>query len=267
MMLAVLVWAQVAAAPSKPVDSTYASEALRAVVAATAIANKEAPPALNAYRAHLESEIGLLIVDTLGRERIGQVEQIGSRATWSRDSGYNAHVLGYRAQSAGVPFSMVGMFDGWSLPMLYGQRLLLGVEGSGQGKSEVRQRGSRRDTVVAVHPFAADRELYYRYEGGDTVAVLNVGNRRIPLVRIRVKPNLSSETSFGAFDGEIDIDANHHEIVRMRGEFVVNKPAEMSLTAKAWRTPNSSTPSTRDGIGCRQRSESSFRRRSGSWAA
>src|SRR4051812_48032206 len=132
MMLGVLVWAQLATASPKAGDSTYASPALRAIVEAAAIANREAPAALNAYRARLESEISLLIVDTLGRERIGQVEQLGSVATWSRDSGYNAHVLGYRSQTAGFPFSMIGLINGWSLPMLYGERLSLGVEESGE---------------------------------------------------------------------------------------------------------------------------------------
>src|SRR3954463_2990574 len=122
-MLGVLVLAQLAAATRVAPESIYATEALRRVVEAAAIVNREAPSALNAYRAHLESEIGLLIVDTLGRERIGQVEQLGSIATWSRDSGYNAHVVGYRTQSAGVPMSMLGFIKAWSVPMLYGERL------------------------------------------------------------------------------------------------------------------------------------------------
>src|SRR3954463_10791093 len=124
-MLGVLVLAQLAAATRVAPESIYATEALRRVVEAAAIVNREAPSALNAYRAHLESEIGFLIVDTLGRESIGQVEQLGSIAIWSRDSGYNVHVLGYREQTAAVPISMVGLLHGWSLPMLYGERLLL----------------------------------------------------------------------------------------------------------------------------------------------
>jgi hypothetical protein len=232
-MVAVLLLAQMAVvAPPHQSDSVYATAALKSAVAAAALANRDAPSALAAYRAHLESEIGLLIVDTLGRERIGQVEQIASRAMWSRDSGYNAHILGYRTQSAGVPMSMLGFIKAYSLPMLYGERLLLGFEGTDESLGGVRGRGSRRDTIIAVHPFAADRDRYYMFSGGDTVAVLTVGQRKIPLVRIRVKPNMGSESGFAAFDGEIDIDANRYDIVRMRGEFVINKLPSPSLTAR-----------------------------------
>src|SRR3954463_14164440 len=122
-MFAVLALAQLAVVQPGASDSTYTTQALRAAVAAAAGVNRDAPAALNAYRAHLESEIGLIIVDTLGRERMGQIEQIGSVATWSRDSGYNAHVVGYRTQSAGVPMSMLGFIKAWSVPMLYGERL------------------------------------------------------------------------------------------------------------------------------------------------
>jgi hypothetical protein len=232
-MLLALVMAQVGAAQMKPADSAYATEAVRSVVQAAAIANREAPPALNAYQAHLETEIGLLIVDTLGRERTGQVEQLGSTATWSRDSGYDAHVIGYRTQSAGgFPISMVGLIKGWSLPMLYGERLLIGIEGSRDSSGILTRRGNRRDTLIVVHPFAADRDQYYRYSGGDTVAVLTAAKRRVSLVRIRVIPNLSAKTVFAAFDGEIDIDADRHAIVRMRGQFVVSKEPEPPMAAR-----------------------------------
>src|SRR5450759_2138566 len=148
-------------------------------------------------------------------------EQLGSTATWSRDSGYDAHVIGYRTQSAGgFPISMVGLIKGWSLPMLYGERLLIGIEGSRDSSGILTRRGNRRDTLIVVHPFAADRDQYYRYSGGDTVAVLTAAKRRISLVRIRVIPNLSAEKVFAAFDGEIDIDADRHAVVLTLGLFV-----------------------------------------------
>lgn len=230
-MLLALAVAQLAVAQTKP-DSVYASVALRNVVQAAALANRDAPSALNAYKAHLETEIGLLIVDTLGRERTGQIEQIGSLATWSRDSGYDAHVLGYRSQSAGIPMSMVGMIRGWSLPMLYGERLLIGIEGSRDSAANAARRRNRRDTIIAIHPFAADRETFYRYSGGDTIAVLTTATRRIPLIRIRVMPYMAADVAFAAFDGEVDIDADRHAIVRMRGQFVVNKEPQPSLAAR-----------------------------------
>src|SRR4051812_19008262 len=160
MLRVVSVFAQIAlAAIQAPrTDSNYASAALRAFIADAAVANREAPAKLNAYRAHLESEIGILLVDTLGRERTAQVEQLASTVTWSRDSGYRTHVQGYRTQAAGLPFSMSGAFNGWSLPMLYGERLLLGVEGTRDTNVEMSRRRRQRDTIVAVHPFAADRD-------------------------------------------------------------------------------------------------------------
>jgi len=231
MLAVVSVFAQLALAVPPP-DSTYSTPWLKALVAEAAIANREAPSKLNAYRAHLESEIGLLLVDTLGRERTGQLEQLASTVTWSRDSGYRTHVEGYRTQAAGIPFSMSGLFNGWSLPMLYGERLLLGVEGTLDTNVEVSRRRQRRDTIVVVHPFATDRDGFYRFAGGDTVAILTTQTRRIPIVRVRVIPNLDLKTSFGALDGEIDLDAVTHDIVRMRGRFVINRPPSLSLRAR-----------------------------------
>ena len=227
MILPFLVAAQVAV--QQQIDSVYASDALRNAVRSAAVANRVAPPTLQGYRAHLETEIALIIVDTLGRERTGQIEQLGGTATWSAQTGYEAHVGGYRSQSAGIPVSMVGMLRGWSLPMLYGQRLLIGIEG-GRAASDTARSGSRRDSLIAVHPFAADRERYYRYAGGDTIGAITTQSRRVPLIRINAIPNLDLESPFAAFDGEIDIDAERHEIVRMRGRFVVSNARERSYS-------------------------------------
>jgi hypothetical protein len=45
--------------------------------------------------------------------------------------------------------------------------------------------------------------------------------RTIPIVRLHVTPHLRDSTRFAAFDGEIDLDADRRQIVRMRGQFVV----------------------------------------------
>ena len=234
-MLLVAVLAQIGVAQVKPVDSVYATDALRSVVQAAAAANRVPPAALNAYRAHLETEIGFLVVDTLGRETTGQIEQLGSTATWSRDSGYDAHVIGYRTQSAGgFPMSVVGLLKAWTLPMLYGERLPVGVELSVDSTTVAGRQGNkllalRTVSSLAVHPFASDREQYYRYAGGDTIAVLTTPKRRITLMRIRVIPRLAADSPLAAFDGEVDIDADRFEIVRMRGQFVVNNPPRQPL--------------------------------------
>ena len=219
-MLGVLLTMAQLAAALPPSDSTYASPALRALVERAAASNRVVPPTLAAYRAHLETEMALILVDTLGRERTGQVEQLGGVARWNPETGYLAHIEGYRTQSAGFPISMAGMIRNWSIPMLYGQRLLLGLDFTTEEKPRV---GQRRDTLRAVHPFAVDRDLYYRFSGGDTVGYATTTARRVPIVRVFAHPNLSINANFAAFDGEVDIDGERHEIIRMRGRFVVSE--------------------------------------------
>ena len=222
MLGAILILAQLAAAP-QPLDSTYASPALRATIERAAITNRIVPATLAAYRAHLETEMALIIVDTLGRERTGQVEQMGGVARWNPAEGFDARIQGYRTQSTGVPVSMAGMVKNWSIPMLYGQRLLLGLDFGFPSDEVPQRRAGRRDTLRAVHPFATDRESYYRYSGGDTVGFVRTATRRVPIVRILTHPNLGLDANFAAFDGEVDIDADRHQIVRMRGRFVVSE--------------------------------------------
>ena len=72
-----MIVAQVAA--STPSDSIYSSNALRGVIARAAEANRIVPPTLASYRAHVESEMALILVDTLGRERTGQGRDGGGR--------------------------------------------------------------------------------------------------------------------------------------------------------------------------------------------
>ena len=127
MLGVLLVLTQIAATPQR-VDSMYTTPALRGTVERAAIANRVVPPTLAKYAAHIETEMALILVDTLGRERTGQVEQMGGSAKWNPETGLHAHVEGYRTQSTGVPISMAGMVRNWSIPMLYGQRLLLGLD-------------------------------------------------------------------------------------------------------------------------------------------
>ena len=221
MLGVLLVVAQLTA--GVPVDSTYSSAALRDVVERAATTNRIVPATLASYRAHFETEMALIIVDTLGRERTGQVEQMGGTASWNPDSGFLDVVGGYRLQSTGLPMSMTSVIRNWSIPMLYGQRLLLGLDFSTAADDKPPPVGQRRDTLRAVHPFAADRNLYYRFTGGDTVGFITTVARRVPLVRIFTHPNLALNANFAAFDGEVDIDADRHEIVRMRGRFVVSE--------------------------------------------
>src|SRR5580704_2053537 len=161
------------------VDSVYATAALRSVIDRAAVVNHSGPVSLGGYSARLETEISVLIVDTLGRERTEQIEQLSGVARWSRDSGYDVHIAGYRTQSAGgFPASVLGIVRSWTVPMLYGDRMPVGVEFDLDSNAVVARQGAKLAmlktvSTMAVHPFATDREQYYRYAGGDTVAVLH----------------------------------------------------------------------------------------------
>lgn len=214
-MLILILCAQLAvASPASVTDSTYSSAALRSFVASASEANRRVPDSLASYTSRIETETSLIIRDTLGREHMTEVEQLATRARWERDGRYDLHIVGYRSQSVGVPYSTLTIVRGWTVPSLYGERLSLGAYFA-QG------RRRSRDTIRAVHPFARDRGEYYRFDGGDTVATLRADGREIPIVRVRVHPHFTSATRLGAFDGEIDVDAERKQIVRMRGQFVV----------------------------------------------
>ncbi len=210
-MLIFLAFAQMVVTPVAG-DSTYSSAALRDMVAAVAAANHSPPASLRGYQSHIETESSLLLRDSLGREHGAEIEQFATQATWDRGGRYALHVVGYRSQSVGVPYSTLSIMRAWTVPTLYGERLSLGA---------YLTNSRRGDTLTAVHPFAADRDSFYQFSGGDTVATLQVGSRRIPIARIRVRPRLRGRTQLAAFDGEIDIDADRMQIIRMRGQFVI----------------------------------------------
>src|SRR4051812_18409657 len=98
-MLILFLCAQLAAASSR--DSTYSSAALRQFVARAAVENRFPPAALQSYRSRIETELSLLIRDTLGLERSAEVEQLATDALWTRGDRYDLHILGYRAQNVG----------------------------------------------------------------------------------------------------------------------------------------------------------------------
>lgn len=212
-MLQWLLFAQVSAAAP---PSNYSTDALRAFVAAAAAANR-VPLTLAGYRARVQSELSFVLHDSLGREQATQIEQLASRAEWSRTGDYQVHVVGYRSQSVGAPFSALSFVKGWTVPTLYGDRLDFGFEPAGSD----RPRRGRRDSVRAVHPLAEPRDRYYRFSGGDTIAVLRTASGEIPIVRVHVEPAIDTTSRAGVFLGELDFDATRHALVRMRGRFLV----------------------------------------------
>ena len=123
-MLVALLLAQLAVAQ----DTTYSSNAVRDLVSRAAVSNHAPPPALSGYHAHVESELSLLLRDSLGRERAAQIEQLASAIAWQRSGAYDMHVVGYRMQTLGSPVSTLSFVRGWTEPTLYGERLRIGVQ-------------------------------------------------------------------------------------------------------------------------------------------
>jgi hypothetical protein len=224
-VLAIALFLQIQAA-----DSVYATPALRTFIDQAAIANRNPPPFLAGYRASVESELALILRDSLGRELVGQIEQLAARADWERASGkYDLHVVGFRSQSLGAPYSALTWTRMYTVPTLYGNRLVLGMnDGVPRSKrdsiaiAKVRQRDSvqGREQFRAPHPLAVDRERFYRFSGGDTVATIYSGDRAIRLLRVHVEPVMHPKANFIAYTGELDFDADRHQLVRMRGRLV-----------------------------------------------
>jgi len=211
------------------VDSVYGTSALRDFITRAAVENRVPPPSLGGYVASVESELALILRDSLGRELVGQLEQLAARADWERGGRYDLHVVGYRSQSAGAPYSALTFTRTYTVPTLYGNRLMLGMNdnppATRRDSTLIRRRAARdtaagRERLRAVHPLAVDREQYYRFTGGDTVATVHTQTRTIPLMRVHVDPVLRPTSNFFAFVGEMDFDADRHQLVRMRGRIL-----------------------------------------------
>ncbi|HEU4631096.1 MAG TPA: hypothetical protein VFS08_15195 [Gemmatimonadaceae bacterium] len=218
----------VAATPAPDSAATYATPVLREFVAAAAVANRRVPASLLGYDAAVESEVALLGRRGDEAEVAASLEQLASRVRWRRDGAFEQRVVGYRAQTAGFNVSMLSAFDqGWVIPVLYGNRMALffGRDTTrGRGGGGLRGRRARDDSVLAVHPFAEDREAVYRFTGGDTVATIRLRGRDIPIVRVHVEPRARLPERTFVFRGDVDVDAVRHQIVRLRGQFLVTGP-------------------------------------------
>jgi hypothetical protein len=212
--------------PGDTVFATYATAALRTLVDRASLGNRRVPDALSGYRASVESEMAFVARRADGVEHTFAVEQIESVVRWRRDGRYEQRVIGYRSQSVGFTVSPMGMFrQAWTVPILYGNRIALFFgqpDTAARSTAARRRRRARRDgPTIAVHPFADDRARVYRFSGGDTIATLKPGGRDIPIVRVRVDPRPEGATRpTVVFRGDMELDGNRAQIVRMRGHFV-----------------------------------------------
>jgi hypothetical protein len=104
--------------------------------------------------------------------------------------------------------------------------LQLGVTSATSTNRAINPRGAS----LAIHPLGASRNTYYRYEGGDTaVTLFSTSGRRIPLARIRVTPRADAPGDAILFYGDMYLDADRKQIVRMRGRIVELKNGKVTL--------------------------------------
>lgn len=208
------------AAPSRDTvaDSTYSTPALRALVLRAAARNAVVPRGLDAYHVTIESELAILIRQPDGTEGATQIEQVESVARWHRPGAFTQRVVGYRSRFAGLNLSALNLIkQAWAVPILYGNRLGLFL---GRDTTHAARRALARDTAIRVyHPFAPDREAIYRFSGGDTALTIHVPDRTIPVVIVHVQPRTHLSRRTVVFRGDIYLDVQRAEIVRMRGAF------------------------------------------------
>jgi hypothetical protein len=218
------------ARPALAQDSTsqqlYSTDRLRILIAEAAANNALIPSALHAYRARVETEMALIIIDSAGRERTGQIEQIASDVRWRPADRYDQRVVGYRSQAVGPMFSLMSVFGGWTTPTLYGNQLQLGVTPT---ETAERMPAGATRTLLSVHPLASSRDSFYTFSSGDTAVVLYSRGRRIPVVRVRVTPRIDAKGDAILFFGDMYLDADRKQIVRMRGRMVELKNGKVTL--------------------------------------
>ncbi len=214
--------ASMGAPPGVPArdTATYSSLALRDIISAAVHGNRLVPSGLGGYRARVESEISIGSQRPDKGEFAFSVEQVASAVSWTRSGAFEQHVDGYRAQFTGLQFASIGFLrNAWAVPSLYGNRLAL-LFGRDTNRAGPRIGGGRfQATAFAVHPLAEDRERVYRYRGGDTVVVLRLMGRAIPIIRVLVTPRAGIANETVIFTGELDLDATRYHLVRMRGYF------------------------------------------------
>ncbi|MFL5572568.1 MAG: hypothetical protein ACJ78R_03550 [Gemmatimonadaceae bacterium] len=206
----------------RPTDS---ATALAALISDAARVNAQIPASLLAYRARIETEMSLVVLDSGGRERTAQLEQVASDVRWRAPDRYDQRVIGYRHQSVAPMFSMMSFFGGWTVPTLYGNQLQLGV----RPPIDAKKPSSVLQQSLAVHPLAFNRERYYVYAGGDTSVTLFSNGRRIPIVRVRVAPRTDAPGNAILFLGDMYLDADWKQIVRMRGRLVEVRNGKVTL--------------------------------------
>ncbi|HSJ07767.1 MAG TPA: hypothetical protein VK936_13770 [Longimicrobiales bacterium] len=212
--------------PVQPPDPVYSTPAVEEIVSRAAALNAAVPAGLESYRARVETELSFVRAEPDGRETLLQLEQVASDLFWRQDGGVLQRLVGYRSQTLGASFSGLSFFDvPWIVPILYGERIDL-VRTGGPVYAESGALLRRR----ALHPFAPNREDVYRFSGGDTVDVITLPARVIPIVRIRVEPRAQPSRPTLLFHGDVDLDLTRMHIVRMQGRLIPSGRGRSALS-------------------------------------
>jgi hypothetical protein len=216
VLIAILAAAVTTSQQAPPVDSTYASAVVRAIVERAAERNASPPASLSGYSARVETELLVTLTDPERRETVRQIEQVASHLYWRRDGGLAQEVVGYRAQMSGVKVSALTFTRvPFVVPTLFADRLDLI-----RFRDPPRDDSGRVREPRALHPLAAGRSAVYHFSGGDTTR-MQLPDRLLTFVRVHVEPVRDPDEPTLVFDGDIDIDIERYQIVRMEGRLLV----------------------------------------------
>lgn len=201
-----------------PDTTGYATPALRALIRHASAANAAPPAALRGYTARYESEVALtkLLPDRI--EGTSTIEQTAGVFTWQAGAGFGQHQEGYRVVTTGVPLpASAALANGWIIPTLTGDEY--DAFGAGSGAATAVGADSA-DRLSVRSPLGADRDRYYRFEGGDTLDMeFPVGGTQ-RVVQIAVWPRDSLPGATKLFRGKLYLDPQTGVLRRLRGQFL-----------------------------------------------
>lgn len=201
-----------------PDTNAYATPALRTLIQHASAANAAPPATLRGYTARYESEVALtkLLPDRI--EGTSTIEQTAGVFTWQDGVGFGQHQEGYRVVTTGVPLpASAALANGWIIPTLTGNE----YDAFGVGSGAATTAGADSAGKLAVRsPLGADRERYYRFEGGDTLTMEFPVGAPQRVVRIRVWPRDSLAGAAKLFRGDLYLDPATGMLRRLRGQFL-----------------------------------------------
>jgi hypothetical protein len=131
----------------------------------------------------------------------------------------------YRGEAYELDTSLEqGLRPGWLIPLATGDRFRLRqpVAETPNVLDRVLRRtlgllSRQPDTLVVVHPLAADREKSYRFDGGDTVALTLASGEGLTAVRVQVTPRQRPPRGVNVFTGDLYLDVRTLQLRRMIG--------------------------------------------------